>query len=103
MNFGVFLNTTLLQKKRDLFKNVNKRTCLVRKFHFNNDKTSKNHPVPVCTRTRRITVELITINGVKHIISVCDCCHVKHECNSCLHVKCALDLLPTLEFFHPKY
>ena len=108
----------LMQKHelRDIFKhhiasetadphnNVIKRTYLVRQFHFKskNNEMSKNDHVPVSTRTRRVTVELIKINGVKCIISNCDCCYVKRECHSCLHAQFTLDLLPTSEFVHPK-
>ena len=81
--------------------NVCKRTCLIRKFYFNssNNETSKNDSVPAFNRTRRATIELIIINGVKYVTRICDCCYSNSECHSCRHVQCALDLLPKSEVF----
>ena len=91
-------------RRIDVRNNACKWMCLARQFIFNssNNKTSKNDPNPVHARTRRATVKLITINGVKRAISIWECCCIKHECHSCCHVKFASNLVPTSDFFYLK-
>ena len=98
------LKHCIASETTDPHNNMIKRTCLVRQFHFKrkNNKISKNDPTPADTRTRRVAVELMKINGIKHIVSTCDCCYAKRECHSCRHEQCTLDLLPTSDFFYPK-
>ena len=90
-------------ESRDTNNYVTKRSHLVRQHYFNkNNEISKHDPIPVSTRTRRFTVEIIVINRMKYLVINCDCGYIERECHSCRHAQSMLNLVPTSEFFIQK-
>ena len=63
----------LLSESKNYYGKVTMRTYLGRQYYFNVFHFDRKYPVPKHARSRKVTVELVDINGALRLNTLCDC------------------------------